>query len=101
MDTDDDYDLEDECFLLLAYRELQHCQRIQTGQSGQEYIRELLDSAHPKRVHHVLRMQLDTFYTLRDWLVTNADLKGDNITQNLRVRGSGRQTSIEEKYGGR
>jgi hypothetical protein len=100
MDTDDDFDLEDEFFLLLAHGELQrqeHRQRIQTGQSGQEYIRELLDSAHAERVHHVLRMQLDTFYALRDWLVANTDLKGDYITRNLRIRGSGRQTSIEEK----
>jgi hypothetical protein len=42
-------------------------------------------------------MQLNTFYSLRDWLVINTDLKGCDITQNPRIRGSGRQTSIEEK----
>jgi stringent starvation protein B len=42
-------------------------------------------------------MQLDTFYALRDWLVMNTDLKGDNIIYNRRIRGQGRQVSIEEK----
>jgi hypothetical protein len=93
MDTDDDFDLEDEFFLLLAQRELQrqeHCRRIQTGQSEQEYIRELLDSAHAERVYHVLGMQLDTFYALRDWLIANTDLKGDNITRRLEGTLAGR-----------
>jgi hypothetical protein len=94
MDIDD---FDDEIFFLLAYRELQQHQPVYTGQSGHDYIQELLDSAHPERVHHILRMKLDTFYALRDWLATNTDLKGYNITQNQRIRGSGRQTSIEEK----
>lgn len=93
MDIDDF----DELFFLLAYRRRQQRQRIYTGQSGQDYVQELLDSAHPERVYHVLRMQLNTFYALRDWLVINTDLKGDNITQNRRIRGLGRQVSIEEK----
>jgi hypothetical protein len=93
MDIDDF----DELLLLLAYERGQQGQRTYTGQSGHDYIKELLESAHPERVHHVLRMQLDTFYTLRDWLVINTDLKGYNITQNQRIRGSGRQTSVEEK----
>ena len=42
-------------------------------------------------------MQLDTFYALRDWLVTNTDLKGHNVTQNQRIRGGGQETSVEEK----
>src|ERR1700733_7080690 len=93
MDIDDF----DELLLLLAYERSQQGQRIYTGQSGYDYINELLDSAHPERVYHILRMQLDTFYTLRAWLVINADLKGHSITQNQRIRGSGRQTSVEEK----
>ena len=100
MDIDNNYDSEDEEFVLLAYKEYQQrqqSQRIYTGQSGQEYIRELLNSAHPERVYHVLRMQLDTFYALRDWLVVNTDLTGNNIARNQRVRGRGTEVSIEEK----
>jgi hypothetical protein len=97
MDFDD---FDDEIFFRLAYKRRQTSQersRIYTGQSGQDYVQELLDSAHPERVYNALRMQLDTFYTLRDWLVINTDLKGNNITQNRRIRGLGRQVSIEEK----
>ena len=93
MDLDD----LDNILLLGAYRRLQGVQRMRTGQSGHEYIKELLDSAHPERIHHILRMQLATFYALRDWLHTNTDLKGDNIIHNQRIRGYGRQVSIEEK----
>ena len=93
MDLDD----LDNILLLEAYRRLQGVQRMRTGQSGHEYIKELLDSAHPERIHHILRMQLATFYALRDWLHTNTDLKGDNIIYNQRIRGHGRQVSIEEK----
>jgi hypothetical protein len=92
-----DLDQIDDILLLLAAREQQQKRRVQTGQSGQEYIQELLDSSHPVRVFHVLRMQLATFYTLRDWLVINADLKGSPITSNQRVRGDAKQVSIEEK----
>jgi hypothetical protein len=93
MDLDD----LDNILLLVAHRRLQGVQRMRTGQSGHEYIKELLDSAHPERIHHILRMQLATFYALRDWLHTNTDLKGDNIIHNQRTRGYGRQVSIEEK----
>jgi hypothetical protein len=93
MDLDDF----DELFLILAYKRRQQHQRVYTGQPGQDYIKELLDSGHPERVHHILRMQLDTFYALRDWLVTNTDLKGHNVTQNQRIRGGGQETSVEEK----
>jgi hypothetical protein len=57
---------------------------------------ELLDSAHLERVRQVLRMELATFYTLRDWLLANTNM-GDNIRHNRRIRGHGRQVSIEEK----
>jgi hypothetical protein len=96
MDIDDF----DDIFILLACRrrqERQERQRVYTGQSGQDYIEELLDSAHPERISHVLRMQLDTFYALQDWLVINTTLKGNSIVHNRRIRGQGRQVSIEEK----
>ncbi len=84
-----DLDQIDDILLLLAAREQQQKRRVQTGQPGQEYIRELLDSGHPARIFHLLRMQLATFYTLRDWLAINTDLKGSNVRSNQRVRGWG------------
>ena len=33
---------------------------------GGDYVNELLNSDHPDRIQAVLRMQLDTFYALRD-----------------------------------
>lgn len=42
-------------------------------------------------------MQLDTFYALRNWLITNTDLTGTKITQNQRIRSGGREASIDEK----
>jgi hypothetical protein len=95
-----DIDYFDEMLFLLASRRRQRSQqhqRIHTGQSGKDYVQELLDSAHPDRVHHVLRMQLDTFYVLRDWLVTYTDLEGTSITHNQRIRGGGSEISLEEK----
>jgi hypothetical protein len=92
-----DFDDFDDLLLLIASRRLQGVHRMRTGQSGHEYVKELLDSAHPERIQHILRMQLATFYALRDWLYTNTDLKGDNIIHNQRIRGYGRQVSIEEK----
>ncbi|KAK9318936.1 hypothetical protein V1517DRAFT_334175 [Lipomyces orientalis] len=86
------YDFDD-LLVLLAYRSRQQPQHVRTGQS------KLLDSAHPERVHYVLRMQLGTFYALRDWLLANAELKGDDIIRNQRIRGYGRQISVEEKLG--
>jgi hypothetical protein len=94
MDLDD----LDDILLLVAYkRRKKRVQRMRSGQPGQEYVKELLDSAHPERVHHVLRMQLATFYGLRDWLLANTNLKGDIIVRNQRIRGYGKQVSIEEK----
>ena len=46
-----------------------------TALPGYEYINELLNSNHPDRIQSVLRMQLNTFYTLRDWLLANTYLK--------------------------
>ena len=94
MDIDD---IEELLLLLLVSRSLQGGQRIRTGQSGYEYMKELLESAHPERVFQVLRIRLATFYRLRDWLLENTDLRGDNIVRNQRIQGLGRQVSIEEK----
>jgi len=53
--------------------------------TGQEVVDDLLNCGNPIRIHNQLRMQLDTFFHLRDWLVINTGLK------------SSRNTSIEEK----
>jgi hypothetical protein len=71
--------------------------RVRTGQPGDEYLKELLDSGHPERILNVLRMQLATFNTLCDWLAINTDLKGSRIISNQRVRGIVKEVSIEEK----
>jgi hypothetical protein len=46
-----------------------------TALPGNKYVEELLQSSHPARIKHVLRMELHTFYTLRDWLLANTHLK--------------------------
>jgi hypothetical protein len=89
-------DIDELILFYLAYEHSQGGQRIRTGQSGHEYVKELLGSAHPERVFQVLRMQLATFNSLQDWLRKNTDLRGDSIACN-RERGPGRQVSIEEK----
>ena len=99
MDFDD---IDDALFLLLANQLVQEPQeplRIRTGQPGHEYIAQLLDSGHPRRIHEVFRMQEATFYTLRDWLLANTKLKGDNIIYNQPIKGPGRRVSVEEKLG--
>jgi hypothetical protein len=47
----------------------------QTAMPGSVYVDELLNSGHPNRIRQVLRMQLGTFYALRDWLLANTHLK--------------------------
>ena len=65
-----DFDnIDDTLFLLLANQLVQEPQEplcIRTGQPGHEYIAQLLDSGHPRRIHKVFCMQEATFYTLRD-----------------------------------
>jgi hypothetical protein len=90
-------DLDDELLLLYGFYRNSNAQRIRTGQTGQEYLLELLCSGHPERIQHVLRMSLHTFYSLRDWLLTNTQLKGDLIDSNRRRAGVSKRVSIEEK----
>ena len=49
--------------------------RWESALPGSDYVDELLSSNHPNRIQAVLQMQLDTFYTLRDWLLLNTHLK--------------------------
>jgi len=89
-------DIDELVLLRLASEEVQEDQYIRTGLLSREYIKELLGSNHPERVFQVLRIQLATFYSLRDWLLNNTSLEGDNII-NDRIKGHGKRVSIEEK----
>jgi hypothetical protein len=53
--------------------------------TGQEFVDNILDSGSDSRIRSQLRMRLDTFFDLRDWLLDNTRLK------------SSRYVSIEEK----
>src|SRR5436305_5533840 len=44
--------------------------------SSQEYVDNLLNCGNDVCIQDQLRMQLDTFYSLRDWLVNNTKLEG-------------------------
>lgn len=67
----------------------QRCRRTSTPSNrrwtGQEVVDNLLSCGNPTRIYNQLRMKLDTFFQLRDWLVVNTGLK------------SSRNISIEEK----
>ena len=61
--------VDDIIFLLLldsSDDEPQPKRRVRTGQLGDEYLKELLDSGHPERILNVLCIQLATFNTLYD-----------------------------------
>jgi len=55
---------------------------------GKIYITELLATANPQRCKEVLRMRIETFFTLRDWLLANTSLKSSRKNNGI---------SIEEK----
>jgi hypothetical protein len=56
--------------------------------SNNLYIHELLTTAHPQRCWDVLRMTIETFFALRDWLLANTSLKSSREKAGI---------SIEEK----
>ena len=43
--------------------------------TGQDYIDELLATGHQRRCFEVLRMERETFFALRDWLIVYTSLK--------------------------
>ena len=52
-------DFDNEIIFRLAYKRRQTSQehsRIYTGQLGQYYVQELLDSAHPERIYNALQI---------------------------------------------
>jgi hypothetical protein len=71
--------------LLLQQRHLRLLMPSNRRWTCHEVVKDLLDCGNPTRIHSQLRMQLDTFLHLRDWLLINTELK------------SSRDTSIEEK----
>lgn len=66
-------------------------QACRTGLAGKLYMEKLLNCQHQKRVYEFLRMQLPSFYALRDWCLANTTLKSS------RSRQSTRGVTIEEK----
>jgi hypothetical protein len=75
------------------------CARMRTGQPGEEYVLELLKTRHPARIHQVLRMTIDTFFPLCDWMLVNRKLRGRLIDIPYTTGGYGgfKPRSVEEK----
>lgn len=45
---------------------------------GERYIRDLISQDHARRCQDVLRMPLDTFLSLHDWLIRHTELRGSD-----------------------
>jgi hypothetical protein len=43
--------------------------------TGQGYVDNVLNCGNPTHIHNILRMNQETFNSLRDWLVSNTKLK--------------------------
>lgn len=89
-ESDDDF-TEDLLPLIIsaATQSTQNTERIRSLLlPGKTYVNELLASAHVQRCKEVLRMRIETFFTLRDWLLANTSLKSSRKTNGI---------SIEEK----
>lgn len=72
--------------LLLVDQQQGSCARSNNrSRSGQTFVNDLLNCGNPNRIRTVLRMRLDTFLALRDWLVENTALQ------------SSRYVTVEEK----
>jgi hypothetical protein len=71
--------------LLLVEDQQQGPRSNNRSRSGQTFVNDLLHCGNPNRIRTVLRMCLDTFLALRDWLVENTALQ------------SSRYVTVEEK----
>ena len=71
--------------LLLVEDQQQGPRSNNRSRSGQTFVNNLLNCGNPNRIRTVLRMRLDTFLALRDWLVENTALQ------------SSRYVTVEEK----
>lgn len=88
--NDDDSDSRSITLASLLYIRLQQSNRTPSipsnrAWSGPEVVNNLLTCGNSVRIHSQLRMELATFFSLRDWLLLNTELK------------SSRFISIEEK----
>lgn len=83
----DDIDILIPAALLLTTMQSQQRSRMPSNRlyTGQDYVNNLLTCNNDIRIHSQLRMKLETFNTLRDWLLENTELR------------SSRYISIEEK----
>jgi hypothetical protein len=74
--------------LIVAVAIYQQQRRIGSNRlwTGQEYTDNLLNCGNSIRIRNQLRMELDTFYQLRDWLVGNTKLdssQGVSVEERL------------------
>jgi hypothetical protein len=89
-DTDDEYMEEVVPFIIATIAQAsQNTERMRnTLLGGKLYVDELLSIAHPQRCWEVLRMTIDTFFALRDWLLAHTSLRSSSREEGV---------SIEEK----
>jgi hypothetical protein len=91
-DSDDEFIEEIVPFIIItAVQASQNTQPIRpfsSNKNNNQYVNELLTTAHPQRCWDVLRMTIETFFTLRDWLLANTSLKSSRTKAGV---------SIEEK----
>jgi hypothetical protein len=90
LDSDTDSDSDDSLIPIVAFFTVQAQLRVQQrptlrNWTGQSYVDNVLQCNNPARIRTVLRMELQTFNSLRDWLLENTNLR------------SSRVVSIEEK----
>jgi hypothetical protein len=87
---DDDSETDTELALALAIAGAaqatqSHTLMRTTPLSGKAYIEELITSANPQRCFEVLRMSLETFFALRDWLLLHSCLRGSRKYKGVSV----------------
>ena len=85
-DSEDDFESTIALVIAGAVQATQNSERIRTSPlSGKMYVEELLTSGHPRRCFEVLRMSLETFFALRDWLVLHTSLKSSRKRAGISV----------------
>jgi hypothetical protein len=59
---------------------------MHTSQTRQEYVDELLNSSHDRRIYDALRMSISSFHELRDWCLIHTSLKSSRyISIELKI----------------
>jgi hypothetical protein len=89
-DTDDEFIEEIVPFIIATVAQSsQNTERIRSLLlPGKAYVNELLATANSQRCKEVLRMRVETFSALRDWLLVHTSLKSSRQKEGV---------SIEEK----